>query len=332
MSTMLDSSRRVSGHLHHSFETHPRQLVVLSVEPVTPEVTHFVLGDAAGRVLTSYEPGSHVVIQAGRKRNAYSLVGDGVNPRQYGISVLRHDTGGGSQWLHANLGVGSTVLVEGPRSMFSPDPTARKLLLVAAGIGVTPVLSHARAAARWGRAAEVIYIYRAGAAAHLDDLRTLAAEGRLDLFEAVGKEAGIELLRQRLRVQPLGTHAYACGPVDMLETYRREGLGAGWPSSRLHLERFEAPKQDPGREFRVKIASTGALLSVEPGVSLLQKLLDAGHNVANLCRQGVCGECKIPVRSGTVEHRDLVLSDEEKSTNTTMLCCVSRGTEIEVDL
>lgn len=332
MSTMLDSSSRASGHLHHSFKTHPRELVVLSAEPVTPQVTHFVFGDPAGRVLTSYEPGSHVIIQAGGKRNAYSLVGDGVNPRQYGISVLRHDTGGGSQWLHANLAVGSTVLIEGPRSMFSPDPTAKKLLLVAAGIGITPVLSHARAAARWGRAAEVIYIYRPGAAAHLDDLRTVVAQGGLDLHEVMGKEAGKDLLRQRLRLQPLGTHAYACGPGDLLDTYSAEGLRAGWPSNRLHLERFEAPEQDPGNAFRVKIASTGKLLAVEPGISLLQKLLEAGHNVANLCRQGVCGECRIPVRSGTIEHRDLVLSEEEKSTNTTMLCCVSRGEEIEVDL
>ncbi|RAM37752.1 PDR/VanB family oxidoreductase [Arthrobacter globiformis] len=332
MSTVVDTSSRASGHLHHSYQTHPRQLVVLAVETLTADITHFVFGDPAGRVLTSYEPGSHLIIQAGGKRNAYSLVGDGVNPRHYGISVLRHGTGGGSQWLHANLGVGSTVLVEGPRSLFSPDPAARKVLLVAAGIGVTPVLSHARAAARWGRAAEAIYIYRSGAAAHLDDLRILAAEGHLDLHEAVGKQAGIELLRQRLHLQPLGTHAYACGPVDMLETYGAEGLRAGWPSNRLHVERFEAPKQDAGSAFRVKIASTGEFLSVGPGVSLLQKLLDAGHNVANLCRQGVCGECRIAVRSGTIEHRDLVLSEEEKSTNTTMLCCVSRGEEIEVDI
>lgn len=332
MSTTFDIPSRASGHLHHSFETHARELVVLSAEPVTPQVTHFVFGDPAGRSLTSYEPGSHLIIQAGGKRNAYSLVGDGVNPRQYGISVLRHSTGGGSQWLHTNLLVGSPVLVEGPRSMFSPDPTAKKLLLVAAGIGVTPVLSHARAAARWGRPAEVLYTYRTGAAAHLNDLRSLAAQGHLSLHEATGKRAGLELLRERLRVQPLGTHAYACGPPDMLESYSAEGLRAGWPSNRLHLERFEAPKQDPGSAFRVKIASTGQVLSVQPGVSLLQRLQKAGHNIPNLCRQGVCGECRIPVTSGTIEHRDLVLSAEEKGANNTMLCCVSRGKEIEVDL
>lgn len=332
MSSTLQKSIQAPGHLHHAFETHVRELVVVSAEPVTPEVTHFVFADPAGRVLTSYEPGSHLIIQAGGKRNAYSLTGDGINPRHYGISVLRHDTSGGSEWLHANLTAGSTVPVEGPRSMFSPDPSARKVLLVAAGIGVTPVLSHARAAARWGRPAEVIYIYRPGAAAHLDDLRMLDADGSLTLYEAEGRQAGLELMHHRLQLQPLGTHAYACGPADMLESYRGAGLQAGWPVERLHLERFEAPKQEPGNAFGVRIASTGQRFTVEPGVSLLEKLLDAGHDVPNLCRQGVCGECRIPVRSGTVEHRDLVLSEEEKSTNTAMLCCVSRGEEIEVDL
>lgn len=331
MSTSILQQSRNSGHLHHAFDTQPRELVVQSVKALTPDVNHFVFADPAGRVLTSYEPGSHLVLQAGGKRNAYSLVGDGMNPRSYGISVLRHDAGGGSQWLHENVRPGSRVLVEGPRSMFPADPTAKKLLLVAAGIGVTPVLSHARAATRWGTPAEVLYTYR-GPAAHLDELRELAARGSITLHEAVGRQQGVELLRHRLRDQPLGTHAYACGPVGMLEAYRAEGMRAGWPEDRLHLERFEAPKQDPGNAFRARVLSTGQLLSVEPGVSLLQKLLDAGHNVPNLCRQGVCGECRIPVKAGTIEHRDLVLGEEEKSTNTTMLCCVSRGDEIEVDL
>ncbi len=144
------------GHLHHASATHQRELVVVAAEAVTEDVTHFVLADPAGRVLTSYEPGSHLIVEAGQTRNAYSLVGDGVNPRHYEISVLRHGTGGGSAWLHANVKAGGTVRIAGPRSMFSADPTATRLLLVAAGIGVTPVLSHARAAARWGRPAEVI--------------------------------------------------------------------------------------------------------------------------------------------------------------------------------
>lgn len=332
MTAALQEQSQTRGHLHHAFDTHPRELVVLSAEPIAPGVTHFVLADPAGRVLTSYEPGSHLIIQAGAQRNAYSLVGDGINPKTYGISVLRHQTGGGSEWLHANMEVGSRVLVEGPRSMFSPDLAAKKLLLVAAGIGVTPVLSHARAAARWGKPCEVVYIYRSGAAAHLEELRSLATEGAVELHEAQGREAGQELLQERLLHQPWGTHAYACGPAEMLDTYRTLALQSGWPKERVHLERFEAPRQEPGNPFTAKVASTGRTLTVDAGVSLLEVLLAAGHEVPNLCRQGVCGECRISVRAGKVEHRDHVLTEQEKSSGTVMLCCVSRGQEIEVEL
>ena len=100
----------------------------------------------------------------------------------------------------------------------------------------------------------------------------------------------------------------------------------------MHLERFTAPEQDPGEPFTVTLASSGATIEVPSGVSLLQRLLDNGVEVSNLCRQGVCGECRIPVRSGTIEHRDLVLTDEEKKLGDAMLCCVSRGQNIEVDL
>lgn len=332
MTTAVEQLIPNAGHLHHAFETHARELIVVSAEPLTPEITHFVFADPAGRTLTGFEPGSHLIIQAGDRRNAYSLTGDGVNPRRYEISVLRHETGGGSEWLHANVRVGGNVLVEGPRSMFAPNPVAKKLLLIAAGIGVTPVLSHALAAARWGRPAEVVYIYRPGSAAHLAELRTLAADYSMELYEAHGREPGLELIRQRLRRQPLGTHAYACGPAGMLDDYLALGRAAGWHDDRLHSERFQAPDLEPGDAFGVRIGSTGQRLTVQPGVSLLEKLLEAGLAVPNQCRQGVCGECRIPVRSGTIEHRDLVLSDEEKNAGTAMLCCVSRGQEIEVDL
>lgn len=351
------------AHLHHAFETRTRQLVVTRIVELTSHIKHFVFADPDGRALTGYEPGSHIIIETGAgtgaetgaatsgpeaadaspaeasaaktARNTYSLVGDGINPRQYEISVLRSGAGAGSDWLHDTLEVGSTVTIEGPRSMFSPDPVSKKLLLVAAGIGVTPILSHARAAARWGRKAEVIYIHRPGFGAHLDELRQLADDGSIELYEAHSRDAGTALLRQRLRSQPLGTHAYACGPMAMLDNYIELGQEAGWPHERLHLERFEVPEQDPGTEFTATIASTGHSITVPPGVSLLERLLESGYAVPNLCRQGVCGECLIPVKSGAIEHRDYVLGDKEKSSNTAMLCCVSRaehGHEIEVDL
>jgi len=339
-----------AGHLHPSYDVSPRRLMVVEVRDLTPEVRHVVLVDPHGTALTPHEPGAHLVVTttpgglAGgtTKRNAYSLTGDGVVPRQYAISVLRKDapTGsgdesGGSVWMHG-LGVGDVIEVEGPRSSFAPRHDQRHCLLVAGGIGVTPVLSHARAAARWGGSVEVLYSYRPGHAAHLDDLRALAETPGVSLREAVTVDETLALLRDRLADQPLGTHAYACGPPALLEAYLVAGRAVGWIDERLHLERFSAPALDPGSPFSALIVSSGRRVDVAPGTSLLAALHDAGVVVPSLCRQGVCGECVVPVRSGELEHRDLVLSDVERRAGDRMLSCVSRGARsgalIEVDL
>lgn len=323
-------------HAHDAYRTGPRTLRVQEVRPLTPDITHFRLTPLGGTPLTAYRPGSHLIVTAGEHRNAYSLVDEGINPASYGISVLRRGGGGGSDWLHDRVVAGDLLEVEGPRSMFAPVLDQRHALLVAGGIGVTPVLSHARALARLGGTADVVYSYRPGHAAHLDDLRALAEAHRgITLHEVSTVDGTVALLTERFADQPLGSHAYACGPPAMLETYQELAAAAGWPTARVHLERFIAPERDPGHPFTAVVASTGRRLAVAPGVSLLTALLDAGLPVPNLCRQGVCGECRIPVRGEAIEHRDLVLSDDEKAAGDTLLCCVSRGaegSEIEVQL
>lgn len=316
-------------HLHAAYATAPRPFRVAEVRPLTDRITHFRFVPADGSPVTAFRPGSHLIVSAGEHRNAYSLVDDGINPRSYGISVLRLGAGRGSDWMHDRVAPGDVLEIEGPRSMFGPVLNQRHALLVAGGIGVTPILSHARAIARAGATAEIIYSHRPGQGAHLEDLRELAAKPGITLHEVTGPEATVTALRERFADQPLGTHAYACGPASMLETYQEVAAASGWPPARVHLERFTAPEQEPGSRFTATVG--GHRLEVAPGVSLLQRLLEAGYAVPNLCRQGVCGECRIPVRvqrqNSRIEHRDLVLSDEEKAAGDTMLCCVSRGTE-----
>lgn len=342
MSTVL---ARWAPHQHAAYATGTRLLRVVETYAAAPGVRHVVLADPAGAPLAPHEPGAHLVLTTRpgapeEQRNAYSLTGDGFNPTRYAVSVLRIDPAdggrGGSAWVHDALGVGDLVEVEGPRSSFAPRHDQRHALLVAGGIGVTPVLSHARAVARWGGTVEVLYSYRPGRAAHLEDLRDLARRPGTTLHEATTPEATAGLLAERLANQPLGTHAYACGPLGLLDAYVGAAAAAGWPSERVHLERFAAPDLDPGVPFTARLASSGERLEVPPGTSLLEALLGAGRDVANLCRRGVCGECRVPVRRGAVEHRDLVLSDAEKEAGDRMLACVSRaqqaGAEIEVDL
>ncbi|MEE4024873.1 PDR/VanB family oxidoreductase [Gordonia sp. PKS22-38] len=334
---MTVAAEAPTGHPHPGYTTSTRPMRVVAITRLTDAISHFRLVPADGAPLTPFVPGSHLIVTAGAHRNAYSLVDDGFLPTSYGISVLRRSGNdetdrGGSDWLHRNVSEGTVLDVEGPRSMFAPIWNQRHALLVAGGIGITPVLSHLRSALRRGTSAEVIYSYRRAGGAHLDELRDLAAHPDITLYEVSGADDTRWLLAERLAHQPLGTHAYACGPAPMLAAYLELAAAAGWPTSRVHLERFAAPEQDPGDPFTATVRSTGVRIDIPAGVSLLQGLLDHGVPVPSLCRQGVCGECRIGVRSGVIEHRDFVLTDEERVAADSMLCCVSRGQGIEVDL
>ncbi|MGY2078258.1 PDR/VanB family oxidoreductase [Blastococcus sp. SYSU DS0828] len=306
-------------------------LRVTRIEAVTDRVRHIVLTDPEGRSLAGYAPGSHVVVTAGGTRNAYSLTGSGIAPGDYRISVLRTGDGGGSAWLHDVLRVGDLLPVEPPRSAFRPELAARKAFLVAAGIGVTPILSHLAAARAWGRPVEVVYGYRRGEAAHLEEVRELAGH---DLVEAQGRVALAGALRERMAVQPWGTHAYACGPTPLLDLFTATARATGWPPARVHLEHFQARELSPGRPFTARLRHSGRELPVPSGTSLLDAVLGAGVDVPHMCRQGVCGQCLVPVAAGRVEHRDLVLDDSDRQSSTHMLACVSRAadTHLELDL
>ncbi|MCF6736495.1 PDR/VanB family oxidoreductase [Blastococcus sp. KM273129] len=306
-------------------------LRVTRIRAVTDRVREIRLADPDGRPLAGYAPGSHLVVTAGGTRNAYSLTGSGIAPGDYRISVLRTGDDGGSAWLHDVLRAGDLLAVEPPRSAFRPELAARKSFLVAAGIGVTPILSHLAAARAWGRPVEVVYGYRPGEAAHLEEVRQLAGP---DLVEAQGRVALADALRERMAVQPWGTHAYACGPAAVLDLFTATARAAGWPPARVHLEHFRAPELSPGRPFTARLRRSGREFPVPSGTSLLDAVLAAGVEVPSMCRQGVCGQCLVPVAAGRVEHRDLVLDEADRLASTHLLACVSRAadTHLELDL
>ncbi|MCF6508941.1 oxidoreductase [Blastococcus sp. MG754426] len=286
---------------------------------------------ADGGSLPAHPPGSHLVLHCGDRRNAYSLTGSGIAPESYTISVLLcPDGSGGSRWVH-DLVVGDVVAADGPRSAFAPVATARHHLLVAGGIGITPLLSHARAAARWNRDFTLLYGYRPGAGAHLEELRRLCGR-RLE--EHPDLAVFLARIETALAGAPLGTHLYACGPAALLDVVLGTAERLGWPEARVHTERFSAAALDPGAPFEVTLARSGRRLTVPSGVSLLEALEDSGVPVPSMCRQGVCGECRVPVVAGSPLHRDLFLGEAEKAAADSLMCCVSRSTgpTLELDL
>ena len=315
----------------------PLPMTVAAVEPLTGDIRHVVfVGDGP---LPPFDAGSHIAVHwtgedGTTGANAYSLTNDGAGPTTYEISVRRDPGGaGGSQWVH-RLSVGDRVTVTRPRSLFRRANTATREVLVAGGIGVTPVLSHARDAARWGRPVDVIYSHRPDAAAHAEELRELCDRPG-STFTEVGDPAETQAALDRvLSSSPIGTHAYICGPGPMIEAFRARAADYRWPASRVHFEAFAAPELDAGEPFDVIDTASGRSISVPAGVSALSALEYAGYRVPNMCRQGVCGECRLSVTAGVPVHRDMVLTDDERSAGTSWLPCVSRceGETLEVAL
>ncbi|WP_250004366.1 PDR/VanB family oxidoreductase [Actinoplanes sp. M2I2] len=287
-----------------------------------PGVLELTLVPDDGAQPAPYVPGSHLPVRAGGVVNAYSLLDDGCRPSAYRIGVRRGCPGGGSAWLHDNARTGTTLVAGPPRSAFAPVLSARSHLLLGAGIGVTPLLSHLRAARRWGRQVELVVGSGAGRdvfASELDDLappRTTRVVGRAALRAAV---------REALSRQPIGTHAYACGPDGFAAEVRSAAADLAWPAGRLHIEHFDAPQLDAGDPFTAELGDTGRELHVPAGTSLLHALDAAGVRLDRMCERGVCGRCEVGVRSGDIRHRDLVLGPADRARGDVMLACVSRG-------
>lgn len=301
------------------------QLVVSAIDTSVTGIRSITLADPDGRALPGFVPGSHLVVHAGECTNAYSLTGDGTHPTHYSISVLKVDDGnGGSRWLHEQLAVGDLLTVGLPRNAFAPVARARKHLLVAGGIGITPMVSHLRAAVRWRRDTQLLYVFREDAAAHLADVTALG-RARAELF--TDRVSFTARLFETLRAQPIGTHLYVCGPSAMIDAVVDAAVAAGWPDSRIHFERFGIDALDAGDPFRVDLTESGLSVDVPSGTSMLEALEEAGVEVPNLCRQGVCGECRIPLATGSPIHRDLYLSAEEKDAGDAIMPCVSRAAE-----
>jgi ferredoxin-NADP reductase len=305
------------------------ELTVTAIDDGVPTIRTLTLARQDGNPLPSFTPGSHLVLQCGGVANAYSLTGECVAPAEYVVSVLDcPDGAGGSRWVHRELVVGDVVAVAPPRSAFAPVLRARRHLFVAAGIGITPVVSHLRSARRWGRETRVLYIHRNGRGAYVDETKALADDASI-LTDRSTFRAELETA---LASQPFGTHLYVCGPTAFMDDVIALAVELGWPASRVHVERFGIAALDAGDPFEVHLTDSGETFTVESGVSLLAALEARGHAVPNMCRQGVCGECRITVCGGEILHRDLYLTEADKEMGDSLMSCVSRAAGDRLEL
>lgn len=304
---------------------------VARTEAIAPGLRALTLVHADGAALPSFAPGGHVVVHlpgAPPRRNSYSLASSPSRTDSYRIVVRLDRAGrGGSRALHEQVTVGDRLAIEAPQSLFAPDRTAARHVLVAGGVGITPFISYAHELMYAGTPFELHWSSRTRDSGALGaELAELCPPGSLRVHSG-GRDALLHVLGDDiLDRQPLGAHLSVCGPAAMIDDVLGMARRLGWPESRLHSERFalEAGRREP---FAVELSRSGLVLDVPVELTLLEALEEAGLDVPYLCRQGICGECRTVVLRGVPDHRDDYLTAGDRSVNSAIMPCVSRCAE-----
>jgi ferredoxin-NADP reductase len=303
-------------------------VVVTAIEHVTPLIKHFTLAAVGGEPLPAFSGGSHIIVvmhtPARAHRNPYSLLGSPRCLDSYEIAVRRmEESRGGSHYLHDHIRVGSRLEIAHPVNLFGLDKIARKHLLIAGGVGITPILAQLEELQDGSTPFELHYAVRSPQhAAFAQRLRERAGASLRMYYDSEDQKLDIDAL---LSGQPLGTHVYACGPAGLIDAVVATARNLGWPDSHIHWERFAAPPT--GDAFEAYLARSQRSVRIPPDRSLMESIEAAGVEVPYLCRGGVCGYCRTRVLEldGELVHNDHFLSDAEKTHAASIMLCVSRA-------
>ncbi|MGV6875768.1 PDR/VanB family oxidoreductase [Pseudochelatococcus sp. B33] len=309
-------------------------VIVTGRRQVASDITEFVLARADGTALPPFTAGAHIhVAVAEGETRQYSLCSDPEELASYAIAVKREPEGrGGSRALTDRVAEGDVLRVSAPHNDFEMLADDARVLLIAGGIGVTPILAMARSLRRRNTPFRVLYLGRdREALAYVDALESLVPEEDLTVHLDGGDLARAYDLTGR--VGCLQGHAiYACGPAGLLHAIR--SATAHWPRGSVHFEDFGsaavATASDGEDGFWVNFASAGTRHFVPADKTILQVLEEAGHAVASSCGAGTCGTCRMKLIEGEADHRDLVLFDDEWDDNIIICCSRAKSREITI--
>ncbi|MGJ7508996.1 PDR/VanB family oxidoreductase [Variovorax sp. GT1P44] len=303
--------------LVHTMRYEADGIVSVEFRPATPEVD-----------FPAFEAGSHIDLHLpnGLVRS-YSLCNPSTDRQRYVVGVLNdRKSRGGSRYVHQQLRVGMTLPISVPRNNFKLEEGAERSVLVAGGIGVTPIWCMLQRLVAIGKPVELLYCARARKeAAFVEAITALAAEKSVQLTWHFDEEkGGPPNLAELLGDKGADSHYYCCGPTPMLDGFEKTCEQLGYPHA--HIERFaavhvEAPSAT--QSFMVECAKSRKTVEVPPGKSILDSLIDAGLNPDHSCKEGVCGACETKVLDGEIDHHDGILTKLERASNKTMMICVS---------
>lgn len=314
------------------------RLVVARAEPAARGIRRFELRDPHGGELPPFTAGAHIAVRTpcGAMRQ-YSLANDPAERDRYVIAVKREDAGrGGSRSLVDGVQAGDRLDIGVPENRFALDARARSVLLIAGGIGITPMMAMlAELAADGTRPYQLVYLTRdAEGTAFLDELRRPEWAPNVVVHHDGGDPARAFDLWPLLEKpgSASGRHVYCCGPKGLMDAVR--DMTGHWPASAVHFESFAADTAAHADDvpFEVVLARSGLALEVPVGRSILEVARAHGVSVPSSCESGTCGSCKTRLLAGEADHRDLVLLDGEKADH--VMVCVSRakGARLVVDL
>ena len=294
------------------------------------DICTFELVDLGGKPLPAFAAGSHIDVQLpGGLTRQYSLCNDPQESHRYLIGVLKDPaTRGGSKAMHELVNVGDTLTISAPRNHFPLAHEAAHSVLLAGGIGVTPILCMAERLAIAGASFEMHYATRSLArTAFYDRIGRSGFASRVQFHFDDGAQAQKLQLAALLAAPRAGTHLYVCGPKGFMDAVLKAARASGWPEPQIHYEYFGAEvKQslDDG-SFEVKLASSGKIVLIPRDQTVAAALSAAGIEILTSCEQGVCGTCITRVLEGEPDHRDLYFTPEEQAKNDQFTPCCSRS-------
>ncbi len=304
-----------------------RTMRIADVREEAQSIKKLVLESVDGRQLPAWSPGAHISLLVGEYDRRYSLCGDQNDRTRYEIAILKDEQGrGGSRYFHEMLRIGDQVRIRGPKNHFRLHEDAESYLLIAGGIGITPIIAMADRLKTLGKNYVVHYAGRSTASMAFTARLRREHGSRLHLYPSEGGER-MNLLN--LFEAANAQRVYACGPDRLLKQI--EELAEGWRDATLHEEHF-APAQgllnpEAEKAFEIELRDSKLTLEVPSGKSILDVLESAGIDVACDCREGLCGSCEAQVLEGEIDHRDRVLSQEERARNgQIIMTCCSRAT------
>lgn len=304
------------------------KLRVAHVDVITPRIRRVELQNADGGDLPAFTAGAHIDVELGNGEvRSYSLLNDPTERHRYVLGILREQDGlGGSAWVHDHLKSGDVLTAQPPSNDFPLDEEGETHILIAGGIGITPIVSMALRLASIGKNYTLHYCARSATeAAFLDDLIAKHGTKLKSYFDGGNPAAGIDL-KSLLAVRPPAAHVYVCGPTGLIRSVRE--AAKGWPDGMVHFELFKGSAADTepvsnDQPFDIVLKRANLTLTVPADKSILQVVRAAGIKVKTLCTRGTCGTCRVGLVSGKVDHRDEVLDDDEK--DSFLQVCVSRA-------